>query len=132
MAAVGMILLIACANVASLMLARAAARQRETSVHLALGAGRKRLIRQCLTESLLLAGLAVPLGFGFAYAGSRALISLVSSDLEGLVLEVALDLRLLAFTAGAATLAAILSGIAPALRVGRGRSGLCAGLQGPP
>src|SRR5262245_7353218 len=99
MALVGLILLIACANVANLSLARATARQKEISVRLALGASRFRLIRQLLTESLLLAGLGGALGLLFAWWSSRFLLALVASGRSPVSLNVTLDARVLAFTA---------------------------------
>ncbi|HLN00195.1 MAG TPA: ABC transporter permease [Bryobacteraceae bacterium] len=111
---VGVVLFIACANLASLLLARADARRREIAVRLALGAGRAILIRQFLIESLLLAILGAALGVGLAQWGGRALVSFLD-----LSLDLAPDLRVLGFTAGLAIVTSLLFGFAPALEATR-------------
>ena len=119
MAIVGLVLLIACANIANLLLARATARQREFSVRMAIGAGRARVIRQLMTESLLLSICGTAAGLLLALWGGRLLIHLISTTRHPLDIDLSLDSRVLAFTVGAAILTAVLFGFAPALRATR-------------
>ena len=116
MAIVGLVLLIACANIANLLLARATARQREFSVRLAIGAGRARVIRQLMTESLLLAAFGSAAGLLLASWGGRLLIHMLATTHNPLDIDLSLDSRVLAFTIGAAILTALLFGLAPAFR----------------
>jgi predicted permease len=112
---VGIALLIASVNVASLLLARASARQKEIGVRLALGAGRARLIRQLLTESVLLAGLGGALGLLFANWGSSLLLAVLSGSGSTIPFQLSPDPRVLTFTAGVSLLVGLLFGLAPAL-----------------
>lgn len=119
MALVGLVLLIACANVANLMLARSRARSREIAIRLAIGAGRSRLVRQLLIESLALAFLGGVLGLGFAYFGIRFLRNIpVPTDLP-VVLAFQMDHRVLLFSLLIATASALAFGLAPAWQAGK-------------
>jgi predicted permease len=134
MAIVGIVLLVACANIANLLLARGSMRQREIAVRMALGAGRGRLLRQLLTESLLLAAVGGAMGVVFASWVNRFLLEMASGGPEIVPLDVALDGRVLGFTIFLSLLTAILFGVAPALRAGRiaPTAALTAGRSGAP
>ena len=119
MAVVGLILLIACANVANILLARSAARQKELAVRVAMGAGAPRLFRQVLTESILLATIGAAFGLFLARWADAALLHLVSGGPNPIPLDVHLDSRILAFTLGVTVLTGILFGLAPAFRAAR-------------
>ena len=116
--AVGFVLLIACSNIAGLMLARASGRSREIAVRAALGASRWDLIRRTLVESLVLALAGAALGLVLASAGARGLI-LMAPENSAVTLDVRIDTTVMAFTALAAILAGILFGIAPAWQISR-------------
>jgi len=117
MTAVGMVLLVACANVAGLMLARSATRQRELAVRLALGAGRARITRQLLTESLILSVTGGVAGILLAYWSVQSLVAFMShGGLWPSHLAAHLDLRVLAFTAAASIFTGVLFGLAPTFR----------------
>ena len=119
MAMVGLVLLIACANIANLTLARASGRQRELGVRLALGAGRWRIMRQVLTESMLIAALGGVVGTAFATWTTSLLLTLVRRGFDGVTLDPARDLRVLLFTAAASIFTGILFGLGPALGAAR-------------
>jgi|ERR1043166_4287894 predicted permease len=116
MATTGLVLLIACANLANLLLARASVREREIAVRLAIGASRWRLLRQLLAESLLLAVAGTSLGAVLAGTLSRGLVALMSTANSPLFVGLSLDWRVLEFAAGLAMLTCLLFGLAPALR----------------
>jgi predicted permease len=119
MAAVMLVLLIACANVASLLLARGAARRREMSIRLALGAGRTSVLLQLLTESAVIALCGAVLGIGVAYAADGALLSLLGNGSDALPLDVHPDWRVLTFTTCVAVLTGLLFGLLPAFQAAR-------------
>jgi predicted permease len=112
----GLVLLIACANLANLLLARTSAREREIAVRLALGASRPRILRQLMTESLLLAGFGSLLGLWLAKGLSRLLVSFLEVNGDTIFLDLAFDWRVLIFNAGLAILTCLLFGSSAALR----------------
>jgi macrolide transport system ATP-binding/permease protein len=116
LAITGLVLLIACANVANLMLARGTARVKEIAIRMAIGAGRTRLVRQLLTESVLLAFLGGAAGLAVGYAGVRFLASIPLPSDFPISLGVRMDMRLLAFSLCTSVATAILFGLVPALR----------------
>ncbi len=116
------ILLVACANVASLLLSRAAARSPEMSLRTSLGASRGRLVRQLLTESLLLSGLAGILGWVFASATAPWIVTLLSTDSDPVRFAFAMDTRVLLFGAGLCTVTALIVGVLPAWHGAGGRA----------
>ena len=140
MAVVGLVLLIACANVANILLANGAVRRREFAVRLAVGARRMRLVRQLLTESLLIATVGGLAGVLIAWWGSRTLVLMASDGPDSLPIDVRPNLRILAFTVIASLLSAVVFGVAPALRAAKvqpnnalksGRTGAANAFQSP-
>ena len=119
MGVAGLVLVIVCANVANLLLARAADRQTEVSIRLAVGAGRARLVRQLLTESMLLAVIGAAAGFGLATVAAGVISQLDLPVPIPIAFDFAPDLRVVAFTAVVAALTAVLFGLLPALRATR-------------
>lgn len=116
MGVVAAILLIACANIAGLLIVRASSRQRELGTRLALGAGRGRLVRQLLTESIVLAAAGGAIGFAVAYGLRQALPILVTEGAATVDLDLTIDARLLVFALGACVTSGIVCGVLPALR----------------
>jgi hypothetical protein len=119
MAMVGLVLLIACANIANLTLARASGRQRELGIRLALGAGRGRIVRQLPTESMLIAAIGGALGIAFGFWTTDLLLALVRRGFDGVALDPANDTGVFLFTAAVTILAGVLFGLGPALRATR-------------
>jgi putative ABC transport system permease protein len=116
--AVALVLLIACANVANLLLAKATTRTREIAIRAAVGASRSRIIRQLITESMLMALMAAAAGLILAVSGSAALVALAPADIPRLT-ETSIDGWVLAFTLGVSVIASLLFGLAPALHASR-------------
>jgi predicted permease len=116
MGAVALVLLIACANLAGLLLARISGRRQEIDVRMALGAGRGRLLRQLLTESVLLSGLGGLAGAGIAYATTPLLLRAMSRGRMAISVDLSMDVRTLLFIAASSLLTGVLFGLVPALR----------------
>ncbi len=119
MGVVGLVLLVACLNIANLLLARATARRHEIAMRLSLGAGRLRLIRQLLTESLVLAAAGGAAGIAFAYAGNQLLVAMLRSLGQPIALPFETDPRTLGFMAAASLATGVIFGLAPALSATR-------------
>jgi predicted permease len=125
MAVVGLVLLLACSNIASLLFARSMARQREVALRLALGAGRARVLRGVLTESLLLSALGGTLGVALAFFGCRTLPALLANPWEASQFRMPLDWTVLAFSASVTLLSGLLFGTVPAWIATRSDGGAC-------
>ena len=123
MGVVVLVLMVACANLANFLLAKAAAREREIATRLALGSTRGRIVRQILMEALLLSAAGGVCGLALAWVTTRALISFVAGDVAYTSLTATPDLSVLGFTLGVALLTGLLFGLAPALRVARSDAG---------
>ena len=117
MGAVTLVLIVACANIANLMLARAAARRREISIRAAIGAGRGRIARQLLTEAILLAMIAVPPGIALAYGGNELMRRAIPPDDIPYVIQWDISTTVLFYTLGVAIVTGILFGLAPAVQI---------------
>ena len=118
-AAVGLLLLIACANVANLLLSRAAGREREMALRAALGAGRARLVRQLLIESLLLALIGMAVGWAFAALGVKVLVASIPEGLIPREALIRLDTTALIFSLVVAAVTAVVFGLVPALQTAK-------------
>jgi putative ABC transport system permease protein len=116
LAIVGLVLLIACANIANLLLAQSMARRRELAVRLSLGARRRQLVRQLLVESLMLSAAGALAGLAIAAWGSRALIAIMSTRTNAIALDLSMDWRVFGFTVLVAAATGLLFGVAPAMR----------------
>jgi predicted permease len=119
MSIVALLLIICCSNIANLLLSRSAARQKEIATRVALGASRGRLVRQLLTESVVIGVIGGALGLLFGYAGTRAIVAMRFSNTEYVPLALFPDLRVFGFTFGIAVFTSLLFGIAPAIAASR-------------
>jgi predicted permease len=117
-----LVLLIACTNLASLLLTRGAARGSEIAIRLALGASRRRVVRQLMTENLLMAAIGAGLGLALSFAGTRVLLRLVAGAGQTVALDVRHDVRVLLFAGAVTVVATVLFGLAPALRTVKTRA----------